>query len=119
MPASLLNIRRHDGYTRVEFVEKNILDEGNLHQIEQEIRAAIETATSPRVLICFKNVEHMSSAALGTLLALKDSIEKKSGELRLSDIDRRIYEMFVITKLNRLFSIHDSVEQAASSFTKK
>ena len=61
----------------------------------------------------------MSSAALGTLLALKDSIEKKSGELRLSNIDRRIYEMFVITKLNRLFSIHDSVEQAASSFTKK
>ncbi len=119
MPVSLLQIRRVEGAIRVDFVEKNILDEGNLHQIEQEIRTAIDAEKHPRVLICFKNVEHMSSAALGTLLALKDSIEKKGGELRLSSIDRRIYEMFVITKLNRLFSIHESVEQAAASFTTK
>ena len=71
----------------------------------------------PKVLISFDNVDHLSSAALGTLITINNKIRGKDGQLRLANIDPQIYEVFVITKLNKLFQIHDSAEQALASFT--
>ncbi len=114
--ASRLNVRVQNGVTRIEFIDRNILDESNIQQIGEEITKLIETATSPKLLICFKGVEHLSSAALGTLITVNNRVKAKDGQLRLSDIDPQIYEVFVITKLNKLFHIHESAEKALTSF---
>jgi anti-sigma B factor antagonist len=68
------------------------------------------------MLICFKGVEHLSSAALGTLINVNNKVKQKEGQLRLSDINPQIYEVFQITKLNRIFQIHDTAEKAIASF---
>jgi len=47
---------------------------------------------------------------------VNNKIKAKGGKLRLADIDPQIYEVFVITKLNRIFDIHDTVDEAVSSF---
>ena len=70
----------------------------------------------PKLLLSFENVEHLSSAALGTLITVNNKIRQKGGQLRLSNIDPQIYEVFVITKLNKLFQIYDDAEKAAASF---
>ena len=46
-----------------------------------------------------------------------NKIRGKEGQLRLADIDPQIYEVFVITKLNKLFQIFDSADQALASFS--
>ncbi len=102
---------------RIEFVDRNILDEANIQQIGEEISQLVETKPQPKVLISFDNVDHLSSAALGTLITINNKIRGKGGQLRLANIDPQIYEVFVITKLNKLFQIHDSAEQALASFT--
>ena len=113
--ASRLRVTKQDGVARIEFVDRNILDEANIQRIEEEIMEIIEAEDEPRVLISFENVDHLSSAALGTLITINTRIREKSGQLRLADIDKQIYEVFVITKLNNLFEIHDTSEQAMSS----
>ena len=40
----------------------------------------------------------------------------RAGQLRLANIDPQIYEVFVITRLNKLFQIHDTTEEAVESF---
>ena len=45
-----------------------------------------------------------------------NKIRGKDGQLRLANIDKQIYEVFVITKLNKLFQIHETAEQALTSF---
>ena len=55
--------------------------------------------------------------AEGTLITINNKIRGKDGQLRLANIDRQIYEVFVITKLNKLFQIHDATDQALASFT--
>ncbi|MEY3027191.1 MAG: hypothetical protein RLZZ238_2088, partial [Planctomycetota bacterium] len=40
----------------------------------------------------------------------------RDGQLRLCSMKPRVAEGFAITKLNRLFSIHDDFESAAASF---
>ena len=102
---------------RIEFVDRNILDEANIQQIGEEISQLVEMTLRPKVLISFDNVDHLSSAALGTLITINNKIRGKDGQLRLANIDPQIYEVFVITKLNKLFQIHDSAEQALASFT--
>ena len=62
-------------------------------------------------------VRLLSSAALGTLITINNKVRSKDGQLRLANIDQQIYEVFVITKLNKLFQIHEATEQAMASFT--
>ena len=113
---SRLNVRNQNGITRVEFLDRNILDEAIIHQIGEEIAKLIDGTAKPKMLICFKGVEHLSSAALGTLINVNNKVKQKEGQLRLSDINPQIYEVFQITKLNRIFQIHDTAEKAIASF---
>ncbi len=96
----------------VEFVDRNILDEANIQQIGDEISSIIDDQDSPQLVVSFANVEHLSSAALGTLITIHNKVKARSGQLRLAKIDPQIYEVFVITKLNKLFNIHDTSQEA-------
>ncbi len=98
--ASRLRVVEDDGVTRIEFVDRNILDEANIQQIGEEISRLIDARSEPKVLISFENVDHLSSAALGTLITINNKVRGRNGQLRLADIDRQIYEVFVITMLN-------------------
>lgn len=115
--SSRLRVHENNGITRVEFVDRNILDEANIQQIGEEIGRMIDAQVNPKLLISFSNVDHLSSAALGTLITIRNRINSKDGQLRLSDINPQIYSVFKITKLNRLFQIFDTAQQAMGSFT--
>ena len=114
---SRLRVNEQDGITRIEFVDRNILDEANIQQIGAEITKIVDSTPKPRILISFANVDHLSSAALGTLITINNRVRSKDGQLRLANIDSQIYEVFVITKLNKLFQIHDSTQEALASFS--
>ncbi len=50
-------------------------------------------------------MEYLSSAALGKLITMEKKVKAAKGKLRLCCIRPEIYEVFAITKLNRLFKI--------------
>ena len=115
--ASRIRVMEQDGVMRVEFVDRNILDEANIQQIGDELSRIVDSQPEPKVLISFENVDHLSSAALGTLITINNQVRGRNGQLRLSDIDPQIYEVFVITKLNKLFQIHENADRALASFS--
>lgn len=114
--ASRLRIKKVNEVTQVEFIDRNILDEANIQLIGEEISSIIDAGPRPKLLISFTNVDHLSSAALGTLITVNNKVRHATGQLRLSDIDPQIYEVFVITKLNKLFEIHETAADALKSF---
>ena len=113
---SRLRVKKEGDVTQVEFVDRNILDEGYIQQIGAEIDDLIADESAPKLLLSFSNVDHLSSAALGTLINIDKKVKARSGELRLSDIDPQIHEVFVITHLDKLFKIHDEASDALKSF---
>lgn len=115
--ASRLRVTNDGAVTRVEFVDRNILDEANIQQIGEELMRIVEAGSRPKVLISFAGVEHLSSAALGTLIHVHKRLEQRNGQLRLSDINPQIFEVFKITKLNKLFQVFDDTEKAMKSFS--
>ena len=115
-PDSRLVVTRDKDIVQVGFLDRNILEESSIARIGEEVVQLVDQTANPRILISFANVEHLSSAALGALIMINNRVRQKGGQLRLSNIDPQIYEVFVITKLNKLFQIHDNVEKAVQSF---
>ncbi len=111
-----LTVQRDGDITNVRFVDRNILEESRIQEIAAQVGQIIDQSTTPKLLLDFTGVEHLSSAALGALITINNRIRKKGGQLRLANIDPQIYEVFAITKLNKLFQIHDDSEAALASF---
>jgi anti-sigma B factor antagonist len=113
---SHLSIANREGVSIVEFAERKILDELCISEIRDELAKLVADTDGVKLLVCFKNVDHLSSAALGVLITLNKQVSDRQGTLKLSDISPQIYEVFKITRLNKLFDIYDTAEQALSSF---
>ncbi len=102
--------------TVVRFVDRKILDEANIQELGQELFKLVEEDRRKNLLLNFSSVEFLSSAALGKLITLDKKIKSHGGKLKLSNIRPEIYEVFAITKLNKLFDIKDDEADALAVF---
>lgn len=113
---SRLTITESSGVTVVHFADRKILDEMAIDEIGKELNKIADEHDKIKMLLNFDSVEHLSSAALGMLISLNTKVSSANGALKLSDISKQIFEVFKITRLNKLFDIHDTAEQAMSTF---
>jgi len=98
--------------TVATFVDKKILDEGNIQIIGNQLFSLVEEDGREKIVLDFANVEYLSSAALGKLITMDKKVKSAKGKLRLCSVRPDIYEVFAITKLNKLFDMRDTREQA-------
>jgi anti-sigma B factor antagonist len=101
----------------VEFTNNKILDEANIAEIGNTLNALIDEMSSPKLLLDFNTVDHLSSAALGMLINANNRIKQKNGKFRLANIKPQILEVFRITKLDKLFRIFPTRQDAVKSFS--
>jgi anti-anti-sigma factor len=114
--ATRLKITRFKGICVVEFVDRKILDELCIVEIQDELKRLVETEKDLKLVLSFANVDHMSSAALGMLITLSKQVREKSGVLKLSDIRPQIFEVFKITRLDQMFDVRKTIKDARESF---
>ena len=116
---SYLKVTRNQGVCVAEFEDRKILEELSIHEIGERLSNLVNSEPKLKLVLSFRNVEHLSSAALGMLIALRSQVREKDGQLKLSNIRPQIYEVFKITKLSKLFEIHDTAAQAMQAFTEQ
>ena len=112
-----LSVTQQKDVRVVEFTNNRILDEANIQEIGQGLNVLIDERNNPKLLLDFGSVDHLSSAALGMLINANKRVKEKNGQLRLANIKPQIFEVFVITKLNKLFKIHPTRADALASFS--
>lgn len=100
----------------VEFADRKILEELSIQEIGEELKSLTESEAGIKLLLDFGRVDHLASAALGMLITLHKKVQEQNGALKLSNINRQIFQVFKITRLNRVFDIHDTAKQALESF---
>ncbi len=88
------------------------LDEGHLRRLQSEVRAA--AATSPRrpCVLDLERVSFMPSLSLAALVRLSAEFQARRQRLILAGLQTRVRELFVVTRLDRLFELHDDVAAA-------
>lgn len=100
----------------VNFTDRKILDEQNIQIIGEQLFSLVDELGRRKILLNFGNVEYLSSAALGKLITLNKKLQAAGGKLILCNIDPQIYEVFEITKLNKLFTIYKEEQAALQAF---
>jgi anti-sigma B factor antagonist len=102
--------------TVVNFTDKKILDEQNIQIIGEQLFSLVDELGRRKLVLNFSNVEYLSSAALGKFITLNKKVNAAQGKLVLCNIDPQIYEVFEITKLNKLFNIQKEEQAALQAF---
>ena len=102
--------------TLVRFRDQKILDDLNIQELGRELSRLVEIENRKKLLLNFSAVEFLSSAALGKLITLDKKVKAAEGTLKLCNIQSEIYEVFAITKLNRLFDIKEDETDALAAF---
>ena len=111
-----LSVTQQKDVRVVEFTNNRILDEANIADIGNSLNSLIDERNNPKLLLDFGSVDHLSSAALGMLINANKRVKEKNGQLRLANIKPQIFEVFVITKLNKLFDIQAEEQAALQAF---
>ncbi len=111
-----IDVTQKGEVTVVRFVDRKILDEANIQELGVEMFKLVEQEQRKNLLLNFFNVEFLSSTALGKLITLDKKVKANGGRLKLSNIRPEIYEVFAITKLNKLFDIKDDEADALAAF---
>ena len=71
---------------------------------------------SGKVLINLQKVEYIDSSGLATLVEILKNIKSYGGKLKLSNLSNKVKSLFEITKLEKLFDISDSHDEALKNF---
>ena len=98
--------------TVVRFVDRKIIDTANIQELGDELFSLVENDNRKSLLLNFSHVEFLSSAALNKLILLDRAVEMHGGRLKLCSLRPEIQEVFVITRLNRMFGIHEEEADA-------
>ena len=102
--------------TVVNFIDRKILDEQNIQKIGEDLFSLVDDSGHGKILLNFGNVEYLSSAALGKLIALNKKIKGIGGKLVLCNINDGIREVFEITRLDKFIPIQADEQAALQAF---
>ncbi len=109
-----LDIDEVGDVTVARFIDKKILDENNIQIIGTQLFGLVEEDGRKKIVLDFTNVEYLSSAALGKLITMDKKVKASGGKLRLCNIRKDIYEVFAITRLNKVFDIRTTQDEAVA-----
>jgi anti-sigma B factor antagonist len=109
----LLTQTHGDDVLVVQYLEDN-LDASNVRDFREEIQSIIKNQT--KVVLDMSKMKFVDSSGLGALISCLRDTNGRKGDFRLGAMSRPVLALFELMRMHRVFSIHDSVEGAVSSF---
>jgi anti-sigma B factor antagonist len=88
---------------------------GNRHELKDLVQEALERGER-RLLVDFSRTGYIDSSGLGALVSISKRVREAGGELRLSGLNDDLRTLFELTKLDTLFAITETPEQALTNF---
>lgn len=106
-------VTKQDGVTVLDVEGQLIV--GNRQELKQKVLDELEGGER-KFLIDFDRTGYIDSSGLGVLVSLSKKIREQGGELRLANLNEDLRTLFELTKLDTLFQISSSRDEALSSF---
>ncbi|NCG33879.1 MAG: anti-sigma factor antagonist [Proteobacteria bacterium] len=106
-------VSQSGGVTLVEVEGQLIV--GNRQELKQRVLEQLEGGDR-KFVVDFSSTGYIDSSGLGVLVSLSKKIREQGGELRLSSLNEDLRTLFELTKLDTLFRITDTKEEALDGF---
>ena len=102
----------------VSFSEKLIYDVSTVDAVEENIRSLL-TGEPQNLVINFAGVDFMVTRVINILLVALKQIRTAGGEVYLAGMNANIRRVFDIMRLNVVFKIFESEEEALAALEKR
>jgi len=112
-----ISVEYSENATIVTFTDEKILEEKDIQALQESIMSVVEQSERINLILDFCNVRYLSSAVLGLLIRVSKRICERESQLRLCNINPKLYEIFKITRLNKAFDIYQDVESAVEDLS--
>ncbi|MBX7148624.1 STAS domain-containing protein [bacterium] len=91
------------------------LEIGKQAKLKEEINKLIPTDTKQLVLD-LNAVDFIDSTCLGAFVGLSRTLRQKNGDLKIASPCEEVKSILQITRLDKVFQIYPSVDEAVSSY---
>ena len=89
------------------------LNETHLQQIQSEVRAAADANPGRPCIVDLARVSFMPSLSLAALVRMYTEFQGRQQRLILAGLQPQVRDLFVMTRLDRLFELAEDVAAAA------
>jgi len=96
-------------------VEGVLLGGREIDALRKGMEHSVETKAT-KLIVDLSGVTHVNSAALGVLVSAAITYSRRNWQLRICGLNKAVHSIFVITKLNLLFDIVATRDDATQSF---
>jgi anti-sigma B factor antagonist len=108
---------RTEGLTVIFELSGNLLAETDRENIARDVNMHMERGFT-RYLFDLTPLKHINSTGLGIFISLYGKIKDTEGELVLCNPSEHIRNLLLITKLDSIFKIEPTLDQAMKAFSK-
>ena len=108
------NLRKEAGGVGVVTVDGQLIV-GNRQELKQQVIDALEGGAR-KFVVDFTRTGYIDSSGLGVLVSLSKKIREHGGDLRLAGLNEDLQTLFELTKLDTLFAITRTTQEALTAF---
>jgi len=108
-------VRKVEDVTVAFFLARRIVDEEDIEDTFGQLQRLADNSEAGKVVLNFRKVEFLSSAVLGRLVKLHKVLQSGGGRLILCRIAPTIFEVFKLTKLDKVLTIKADTGEALSA----
>jgi anti-anti-sigma factor len=106
-----LEIEAVAGVTVVQFRDRQVLTEAAVQALGKQL-LSLAAGSDRKLVLNFGNVERLSSAVLGSVVALDRAVRRAGGRLALCGVRAELAPLLTITRLDRYLDIYPSEGEA-------
>jgi anti-sigma B factor antagonist len=105
------------GNIHILTLKGDLIDKNQADKLIDEVN---ETITNNHIhfVVDLGGLKYLNSSGLTILIQILTKARKAGGEAVIANVGKRIKELLVITKLNTVFTVADTVEQGISKLKK-
>lgn len=101
----------------VFLLQGELIDRNQADEMMKEIETAVVAGES-FIVLNLADLKYLNSSGLNILINILTKSRKAGGDVAICNINKKINELLVITKLNSVFNVCDSEEKAISTLKK-
>ena len=105
-----------EGIIVVGFTAPRIVQEEDIQATFEQLQRLVDEKPGREYVLDFRKVQFLSSSVLGRLILLQKGVAATKGRLILCGVAKEIFEVFKITKLDKVFTVKDDAKAALKVF---
>ncbi|WP_422925580.1 STAS domain-containing protein [Singulisphaera sp. PoT] len=104
------------GITVARLTDEMLVSEEAIFGVDGQLLGLVESSKPERFLLNFSEVRAMSSTMLAVLLKIGRKVAAQGGRLKLCGLSPDLFEIFKITRFDRIFETYSEEWEALDAF---